>query len=47
MCLRFSRDNIYSHTTVVALILLLRLTAQIQKLKYKLKSRNTNHWNIN
>ena len=36
--LPFSQKNIYSHTAVVAPILRLRLTVQIQKLKYKLKS---------
>ena len=37
MLLRFLQNNIYDHTAVVAPILRLRLTVQIQRLKYKLK----------
>ena len=38
MRLQFPRKNIYSDTAVVKSILRLRLTVQIRKLKYKLKS---------
>ena len=39
MGLRFSPKNIYGQTAVAAPTLQLRLTVQIQRLKYKLKSR--------